>query len=94
MQKEVGLKGAEALAEADLKVFAGGDSSKNGFDLGALIESLNVSNESAAMAALNRIARPNDLGLAELGEAVKEIKIKKAIEEIKPDKDEQPAAAS
>jgi flotillin len=66
MQKEVGLKTAESLKEADLKVFAGGDSAKQGFDLGALISATSTGNEGTANAVLNKIARPNDLGLSDL----------------------------
>lgn len=68
MQKEVGVETAKALTAADVKVFAGGDGeAKNGFDLGKMIAAMSASNESSAAAALNKIARPNDLGLSALG---------------------------
>ena len=67
MQKEVGIKGAEALKEADLKVFSGGEGGgKSGFDLGKIVSSINVANDGAAQAVLNKIARPNDLGFGDL----------------------------
>ena len=64
MQKEVGIASAAALKEADVKVFAGDGEGKSGFDLGKLISAVSVSNDATAEAALNRIARPNDLGLS------------------------------
>ena len=64
MQESVGVETAKALSNADVKVFSGGDeSSKNGFDLGKMISAMSASNDGAAKAALNKIARPNDLGL-------------------------------
>lgn len=66
MQKEVGIKTAEALGKADVKVFAGDGEGKSGFDLGQLISSMSVSNSGTANAVLNKIARPNDLGLSDL----------------------------
>ncbi len=66
MQRQIGLETAKALTEADLKVFAGGDSARSGFDLGQLIESLNVASESSAVSVLNRLARPNDLGFKDI----------------------------
>ena len=66
MQKDVGIETAKALKEADLRVFAGGDGAKQGFDLGSLITSVGSSNESTAQAVLNKLARPNDLGLSQL----------------------------
>lgn len=68
MQKEVGIAAAGALEKADVKVFAGGgQESENGFDLGKMITSMSVSNNSSAEAILNKLARPNDLGLSALG---------------------------
>jgi flotillin len=66
MQRQIGLETAKALTTADLKVFAGGDSARSGFDLGQLIESLNVASESSAVSVLNRLARPNDLGFKDI----------------------------
>jgi len=68
MQKAIGVETAKALSAADVKVFAGGDGeAKNGFDLGKMISAMSVSSEGTANATLNKIARPNDLGLAALG---------------------------
>ena len=80
MQKDVGVETAKALTAADVKVFAGGEGeAKNGFDLGKMISAMSASNESAANAALNKIARPNDLGLSALGlKTLKEIKSPKS----------------
>jgi len=66
MQRQIGLETAKALTAADLKVFAGGDSARAGFDLGQLIESLDVASESSAVSVLNRLARPNDLGFKDI----------------------------
>ena len=67
MQQEVGIKTADALKEADVRVFAGGEGdTKSGFDLGKIISSMQASNEGSAKSVLNRIARPNDLGLMDL----------------------------
>ena len=66
MQQAVGLETAKALAAADIKAFIGGGAGGQGFDLGQIITSLSVSNEGAAQAVLNKIARPNDLGFAGL----------------------------
>ena len=63
----VGIETAKALAVADVKVFAGGDgTAKDGFDLGKMISAMSASSEGTANAALNKIARPNDLGFAGL----------------------------
>jgi len=77
MQRDVGIETAKALANADLKVFAGGDGAKSGFDLGALISATRVSNTEIADSVMNRVARPNDLGFKALGlKAVAEIEEK------------------
>lgn len=60
--KQVGLKTAEALSQADVKVFAGGGESKAGFDLGQLVSSMSVSNPNVAGAFISRMAIPNNLG--------------------------------
>jgi len=65
MQQAVGVATANALARADVKAFLGGASGQQGFDLGQVITSLSVANESGAKAVLNKIARPNDLGFGE-----------------------------
>jgi len=61
--RDVGLEGAKALTEADIKMFTGSDGG-NGFDLGKMISATNISNSGTAEAILNKLARPNDLGLA------------------------------
>ena len=67
MQKTVGVETAKALREADVKVFSGGSGENSqGFDLGKMIESMSVSNPDAAKSILNKLARPNDLGLSDL----------------------------
>lgn len=68
MQKVVGIETAKALTEADVKVFAGGGKAgEEGFELGKMIQSMSVSNATTADAVLNKIARPQDLGLSALG---------------------------
>jgi flotillin len=63
MEKEVGIAAAKALEKSDMKVFAGSDNGK-GFDIGKLIESTRVSSNSLAESLINRIAKPNDLGVS------------------------------
>ena len=78
--RAVGIATAAALERADLKVFSGGDSDRQGFDLGKLITSMSVADETTAYAIKNKIARPNDLGIVGLNDlttATKQIKIKK-----------------
>lgn len=64
--KEVGIAGAEAFKNADMRVFAGSDDGK-GFDVGKLLTQVGVANSGAEYSLLNRTARPNDLGLSALG---------------------------
>lgn len=67
-EKVVGVETAQALSKADVKVFAGGSKTDgDGFELGKFISSMSVSNVGSADALLNKIARPNDLGLTALG---------------------------
>lgn len=60
--KDIGVETARSLGRADVKVFAGGEGSKPGFDLAALVSSMQNSNPNVASAFLNKMARPNDLG--------------------------------
>lgn len=63
MQKDVGVAGAKALENAEIKVFSGGsDGDKAAFDVGKSLEALFVSNEGSLKSVLNRLSRPNDLG--------------------------------
>jgi len=66
MQQAVGIATAGALEKADVKVFAGGEGSKQGFNLGEMIQSMAVADDTTSKALLNKLARPNDLGLSEL----------------------------
>lgn len=66
MQRDIGIASAKALEKADLRIFSGDGQSKAGFDLGKLVESIKASSDTTAMATLNKIARPNDLGFKEL----------------------------
>jgi flotillin len=79
MQKVVGVETAKSLGQADVKVFAGGGKAgEEGFELGKMIQAMSVANPNTADAVLNKIARPNDLGLTALGlEAMKETTKKK-----------------
>jgi len=66
MQQAVGIASARALEKADLRIFSGDGQAKAGFDLGKLVESIKASSDTTAMATLNKLARPNDLGFKEL----------------------------
>jgi len=61
---EVGKALAKALEYADMKVFAG-NGAKDGFDLGKLIESINVSSPDTSRAIVHKMGKPNDLGFVE-----------------------------
>lgn len=61
---EVGKALANALENADLKVFAG-NGAKDGFDLGKLIEAVNISSPDTADGIIHKIGKPNDLGFTE-----------------------------
>lgn len=64
MQQVVGIETAKALSNANVKVFAGGDGdTKNAFDIGKITAAMMASNEGMANAVLNRLSRPNDLGI-------------------------------
>ena len=65
MQRDVGVEGAKALANSNMRVFAGSDGGK-GFDMGKMIESIQISSSDTANSVLNKLARPNDLGFKEL----------------------------
>lgn len=84
MQQAVGVAGAKALENADVRLFGGGDSS--GFDIGKMISSMAVANEGSANATLNKLARPNDVGLSVLG--LESIKDKKETKINKPKKEQ------
>ena len=60
--KEIGIKTAEALAQADLKVFAGGRNAQQGFNLGEMISAVSTADSQTSNAMVNKIGRPNDLG--------------------------------
>ncbi len=95
----IGVQTAKSLEKADLRVFAGdGANGKAGFELGKLIEATSVGNPVAADALLNKLGRPNDLGLtpfglmkladmAKIAEKEKEDKIAKQAEHIKKAKE-------
>jgi flotillin len=70
MNRAIGIEGARALANGELKVFASGSDAQAGFDVGRLLAAIGVSNQGAMNAILNRIARPNDLGFKEMAELV------------------------
>lgn len=67
MQQAIGVATAEAIGKADVKIFSGGGNAKAGFDLGSLVSAAQITSDQAAQTAINRIARPNDLGLSALG---------------------------
>lgn len=63
----VGVATAKALEHADVKVFSGGESDKQGFDLGKIIASASVADGNSSHALLNKLSRPNDMGFTVLG---------------------------
>ncbi len=89
---EVGVALAKALENADMKVFAG-NGAKAGFDLGKLIESVNVSSPDTADALVHKIGKPNDLGFVEgfaVGQQVDETKQKTPKQEVKAKQKQEP----
>jgi len=76
--KTVGVAVAEALKNADMRVYAG-NGAKDGFDMGKLIEAINMSSPDSARALVHRMGKPNDLGF-EKGFAIgKEIEDRKSV---------------
>ncbi len=65
--KSIGIATAQALEKADLKVFAGTSTAKQGFDLASIVASAQVADDTTANAILNKLARPQDLGFKGLG---------------------------
>lgn len=61
--RQVGIATSEALSKADVKVFAGNKDGQAGFNLSQLVESMSISSPVTAESFLNKLARPNDLGL-------------------------------
>lgn len=78
--KAIGVATADALRYADLRVFAGGEGGKQGFNLAELISATELGNGEASASILNRIGRPNDLGLTNIAlpALVKDLSIRKA----------------
>ncbi|MFH1454201.1 MAG: SPFH domain-containing protein [Armatimonadota bacterium] len=66
MQEAVGIAGAKALENADFRVFAGSETDKAGFDIGKALEAITVASDQGARSVLNRLARPNDLGIGNI----------------------------
>jgi len=67
MQQAIGVATAEAIGKSDVKIFSGGGNAQAGFDLGSLVSAAQLTSDAAAQTVINRIARPNDLGLSALG---------------------------
>jgi flotillin len=66
--RAIGIAFAQALENADVKAFLGGDKSdKESYNIGRMMMALQIANSPTADAVLNRAARPNDLGLTALG---------------------------
>ena len=63
MQKVIGVEAAKAFANSDMKVFVGNQDAKSSFDFGQFLTALTVSSTSTAESLLNRLRRPNDLGI-------------------------------
>ncbi len=60
--RDVGIATAGALQNADVKLFAG-NGGKDAFDIGQIIASGSLANNEFGKSLLNRISRPNDLGI-------------------------------
>lgn len=60
--KDVGIATATALQSARITMFAG-NGGKDAFDIGQLISAASLSNEKFGNALINKIARPNDIGV-------------------------------
>lgn len=56
----VGVESAKALQQADVKIMSGGDG--DAFNTAKMVESIRTGSPDAALAAINKIARPLDLG--------------------------------
>lgn len=77
-QRIVGVEGAKALMQADLRVFAGSDG--GGFDVGKMLESIGVASDNLRGSLLTRVMQPygigkvfgNDVSPAEVQEKLKE----------------------
>jgi len=69
----IGIATAQALANAEVKVFSGSDN-RGGFDLGKTLSALQVADPNTAKNVGNNIARPNDVGLVALAETRKDKK--------------------
>jgi len=78
MNRAIGVEGAKALSNAELRVFAGGGAGQAGFDVGRMLEAIGVSSQGSMSSVLNRLARPNDLGFTEFGQMVEGIKTDKS----------------
>jgi len=63
--KDVGIAGAKALEQSEMKVFSGSDNG-GGFDTGKVLAQIGVSNSGLENAMLNKTARPQDLGFTAL----------------------------
>jgi flotillin len=65
MQQAIGVAGAKAFENSDMRVFVGSDNG-GGFDVGKMIEGIRTSSTGAATATMNQLARPRDLGFEEI----------------------------
>ena len=94
--RAVGIETAKALRDADVKVFSGGgESGSQGFELGKMVDAMGVANEGTQNAVLNKMARPNDMGmtalaLKSLAEADKPTKKAKSVTQTQPVTQEKP----
>jgi uncharacterized membrane protein YqiK len=77
MNRQVGLKSAEALANSDMRIFVGSDGGN--FDMAKAVESIRVGSSQTASSLLNNMARQFDLGATPLKDAIGEANIGKKI---------------
>lgn len=75
--KAVGMEGAKALAQADVRLFSGGSADGSGFEVGKMIQSMATSSTDTAAATLNKLGMPNDLGFKEAFAVSEELQSRK-----------------
>lgn len=66
--RAVGIATAAALEKANVSLFAGGQSGAQAFNLSEIVACAKLSNPQVADALVNKLARPNDLGVKVINE--------------------------
>lgn len=77
---------ADAIGNAETKILVGGgDNSNSGFDVSRVLQAVKLGDTDTAAAILNKIARPNDLGLSnwnQLAGKIDDPKIQKKLKKL------------